>query len=348
MNTNTQTFQHFQEFSLESGETLPEIQIAYDTYGAMNEDKSNVVWICHALTANSEVHDWWYGLFGEGKVLDPTKYFIVCANMLGSCYGTTGPTSTNPQTGQSYYRDFPLITVRDMVNAHILLRKHLGIEQIYFGGGGSMGCQQLLEWAIIEPNLFESIFLVAGNHRHSPWGIAFNESQRLAIEADSTFGEPRLDAGAKGLKAARSIGILSYRHYDAFLQSQLDEEDKVDDFKASSYQAYQGEKLLKRFDAYSYWTLSKTMDTHNIARNRGEASEVLTGVKARTLVVSISSDWLFPPSEQQFLHQHIPNSSYFEIESFYGHDGFLVEFEKINTIIAGFLQQNKLLEMRNG
>lgn len=201
-----------------------------------------------------------------------------------------------------------------------------------------MGCQQLLEWAIIEPNLFESIFLVAGNHRHSPWGIAFNESQRLAIEADSTFGEPHLDAGAKGLKAARSIGILSYRHYDAFLQSQQDEDNKIDDFKASSYQIYQGDKLVKRFDAYSYWSLSKTMDSHNIARNRGPAEEVLQKVKARTLVVSISSDWLFPPSEQRFLHQHIPNSDYYEIESFYGHDGFLVEFEKINTIVIGFLK----------
>ncbi|MGB0931382.1 MAG: homoserine O-acetyltransferase family protein [Chitinophagales bacterium] len=334
-----QTYYSTKEFPLESGKTLPDLNIAYHTYGNLNEDKSNVVWICHALTANSEVEDWWYGLFGEGKVLDSTKYFIVCANMLGSCYGTTGPTSVNPQTEMPYYRDFPLITVRDMVNAHILLRKHLGIEKIYFGGGGSMGCQQLLEWAIIEPNLFESIFLVAGNHRHSPWGIAFNESQRLAIEADSTFGEPRLDAGAKGLKAARSIGILSYRHYEAFLQTQLDENNKVDNFKASSYQAYQGEKLLKRFDAYSYWSLSKTMDSHNIARNRGEASEVLKTVKARTLVVSISSDWLFPPSEQRFLDQHIPNSSYYEIESFYGHDGFLVEFEKINTIVLGFLME---------
>jgi len=332
-----QTFHYSNEFPLESGSSLPELQISYHTYGTMNADKSNVIWVCHALTANSDVADWWEGLFGEGKVLDARQYFIVCANMLGSCYGTTNPTSINPKTQQAYYHDFPLITIRDMVNAHILLRKDLGIDKVYLGSGGSMGCQQLLEWAIVEPNLFENIFLVAGNHRHSPWGIAFNESQRLAIEADSTFGEARPDAGAKGLKAARSIGILSYRHYEAFWKTQLDSDDKVDDYKASSYQKYQGDKLVERFDAYSYWVLSKAMDSHNIARNRDDAAKVLQGVKARTLVVSIDSDWLFPPQEQRFLHQHIPNSDYYEIESFYGHDGFLVEFEKINSLVLRFL-----------
>ncbi|MGB1241372.1 MAG: homoserine O-acetyltransferase family protein [Chitinophagales bacterium] len=332
-----QTFRYFNEFPLESGASFPELQISYHTYGTMNADKSNVIWICHALTANSDVADWWEGLFGEGKVLDPTKSFIVCANMLGSCYGTTSPISIKPKTQKAYYSDFPLITIRDIVNAHILLRKHLGIDKIQLGSGGSMGCQQLLEWAIMEPSLFENIFLIAGNHRHSPWGIAFNESQRLAIEADSTFGEARPGAGAKGLKAARSIGILSYRHYEAFWKTQLDNDEKMDNYKASSYQIYQGNKLVERFDAYSYWTLSKAMDSHNIARNRGNAVEVLQGIKARALVVSISSDWLFPPQEQRFLHQHIPNSDYYEIESFYGHDGFLVEYEKINSLVVRFL-----------
>ncbi len=334
-----QTYHYAHDFTLECGTVLPELHITYHTYGQMNQDSSNVVWICHALTANSDVEDWWSGLFGKGNVLDPDKYFIVCANMLGSCYGTTGPTSIDPRTQKPYFQNFSLVTVRDMVNAHILLRKHLGVEKVYFGGGGSMGCQQLLEWAIMEPQLFENIFLVAGNHRHSPWGIAFNESQRLAIEADSTFGEAYKNAGAKGLKAARSIGILSYRHYEAFWKTQMDSDDKIDHYKASSYQVHQGKKLVERFDAYSYWTLSKAMDSHNIARNRGEAADVLKGVTARTLILSISSDWLFPPSEQRFLHDHIPNNEYHVIDSFYGHDGFLIEFEKIGGITKGFLEK---------
>jgi homoserine O-acetyltransferase/O-succinyltransferase len=324
-------------FVLESGAVLPRLEIGYHTYGTLNEAKDNVVWVCHALTGNSDAAVWWDGLIGEGRMFDPRKYFIVCANMLGSCYGSSGATSINPTTGTPYFRSFPQVTVRDMVHAHILLRRHLGIKRVVVGLGGSMGGQQLLEWAITEPELFEAIIPMATNARHSPWGIAFNESQRLAIEADTTFFEDRLDAGAKGLQAARSIGILSYRNYDTFWKTQADEEEKTDNFRASSYQSYQGEKLVRRFNAQSYWQLTKAMDSHNVGRGRGGLQNALAQIRTRTLVIGISSDILFPPEEQRRLAEHIPNAEYVEIASPYGHDGFLIEFQQLTEILNGFL-----------
>ncbi|MDB5229129.1 MAG: homoserine O-acetyltransferase, partial [Bacteroidota bacterium] len=284
----SQVFTYKQPLTLESGVVLPETDIAYSTFGEMNADKSNVVWICHAFSANSNPVEWWPGMVGEGLFLDPAKYFIVCANMLGSCYGTTGPLSVNPETGKKYYNDFPVVTVRDMVQTLTILRKHLGIEKIYFSAGFSMGGQQLLEWVIEEPEIFENILLGATNIQHSPWGIAFNESQRLALQADCTFGEERDDAGAMGMKAARSIGLISYRNYNAYCKTQEDlDNTKLENYKAASYQQYQGEKLVKRFNAYSYNILSKAMDNHNISRNRGEAQEVLKVINCNTLVLGI-------------------------------------------------------------
>ncbi|MGB0840032.1 MAG: alpha/beta fold hydrolase, partial [Chitinophagales bacterium] len=167
-------------FSLENGTSLSNISIAYHTYGQLNRKKNNVIWVCHAFTGSADVADWWSGLLKQGGAFDPEHYFIVCANVLGSCYGTTGPTSINPETGQAYFGDFPLVTIRDIVHAHILLRKHLGIDQIHIVTGGSMGGQQAVEWAIMEKEVIRNAFLVACNDRHSPWGIAYNESQRMA------------------------------------------------------------------------------------------------------------------------------------------------------------------------
>lgn len=325
-------------FILENGAVLPHLDIAYHTYGTLNAAKDNVVWVCHALTGNSDAAVWWDGLIGAGRLFDPAEYFIVCANMVGSCYGSSGATSINPATGTPYFRAFPQVTTRDMARAHTLLRKELGIEKILIGLGGSMGGQQLLEWAILEPTLFETIIPMATNAKHSPWGIAFNESQRLALEADATFFEDRLDAGLAGLKAARSIGILSYRNYDTFGKTQAEPyNDKLDGFRASSYQAYQGDKLTKRFNAHSYWQLSKAMDSHNVGRGRGSVEEALGQIQARTLVVGISTDILFPPEEQRFLAEHIPGAEYVEISSPYGHDGFLIEFAVLTGVIREFL-----------
>ncbi len=335
----TKILTHNQPITLECGVTLPKVDIAYTTFGELNADKSNVVWICHAFSANSNPMEWWPGMVGDGLFLDPKKYFIVCVNMLGSCYGTTGPLSINPETNKKYYGTFPVVTVRDMVQTLILVRKHLQIEKIFFACGFSMGGQQLLEFVIQEPTVFENILLGATNIKHSPWGIAYNESQRLAIYADQTFGEERDDAGAKGLKAARSIGLLSYRNYKAYNRTQSDEDNsKLEHFKVCSYQQYQGEKLVNRFNAYSYNILSKAMDNHNITRGRGDAKSVLSSVKCNTLVLGITSDYLYPLEEQQLLASLIPHSLFVEIDSDFGHDGFLIENEQMSKILSAFLK----------
>ena len=332
-------FEHKSRFDLESGAYLPELAITYSTYGTLNADKSNAVWVCHALTANSDAADWWNGVVGAGHVIDPEKYFIVCANILGSCYGTTGPLSTNPETQQPYYSSFPLITVRDMVQAHILLRKHLGIEKIYLLMGGSMGGYQAMEWCVMEHEVIDNLFLLATSASESAWGIATHTAQRLSIEADATWNTPSADAGAKGLKAARAIGMLTYRNYGIMVQQQTDSDaEKTDNYKASSYINYQGDKLVQRFNAYSYWMLTKTMDSHHLGRGRGGNLEaVLQTITQRTLIIGISSDILCPLVEQQFLAAHLPNAALIEIDSSYGHDGFMVESAKISQHLAQWL-----------
>lgn len=353
-----QIYKYNQSLSLENGASLPSIEIAYHTYGELNKKKNNVIWICHALTASSDAADWWSGLAGEGKTFDTKRYFIVCANILGSCYGSSGPLSANPATGKKYYSDFPQVTIRDMVNAHILLRKHLGIEKIFIGAGGSMGAYQILEWAVMEPKIFERTILMNTSARESAWGIAIHTAQRLAIEADPTWRDHSDNAGAKGLKAARAIGMLTYRNYETFADQQTDEEHhKLDNYRSSSYIHHQGDKLVKRFNVYSYWLLSKSMDSHNIGRERvvtpalkgakissilsGQAqiAQVLKRIKTKTLVVGISTDILCPITEQKFLAKHLSNASLKIMDSSYGHDGFLIEWEKLTKTINSWLKK---------
>jgi len=251
-------FTYDRPFDLEGGSTLPGITVAYHTYGQLNADRSNVVWVCHALTANSDVARWWPGVVGEGAAIDPAEHFIVCANILGSCYGSTGPLSTDPHSGKPYYSQFPAITIRDMVKAHILLRRHLGIDKIRLLMGGSMGGYQVLEWSVLEKEVIDRLFLIATSPTESAWGIAVHTAQRLAIEADGSWRDELPEAGSRGLKAARAIGILTYRNYGIMVQKQTDPDtEKLDDFKASSYINYQGDKLAERFNAYCYWLLTK-------------------------------------------------------------------------------------------
>lgn len=330
-------FKHPYPFALESGQILPEIEITYHTYGKLNAEKNNVIWVCHALTANSDVLDWWKGLFGDQNLFNPQEHFIICANVLGSCYGTTGPLSLNPTTGNPYCQAFPAITIRDMVQAHDLLRRHLEIEQIHTLIGGSLGGQQALEFAIMKPQHIRNLIVVATNAFHSPWGIGFNEAQRLAIFADETYGQNIPTGGRNGLKAARAIALLSYRNYDTYSKTQFESDlSKTDNFRASSYQNYQGEKLVNRFDAYAYVSLSRSMDSHNVGRHRVSVEAGLAQVKAKTLVVGISSDVLFPVSEQMYIASHIKNASYQEIDSFYGHDGFLIETGQLTQLLEAF------------
>ncbi|MGG9971914.1 homoserine O-acetyltransferase MetX [Ferruginibacter sp. SUN002] len=334
-------FHHQHQFELENGQSLPEITVAYTTYGTLNAEKSNVVWVCHALTANSDAADWWDGLVGEGHIIDPKKYFIICANILGSCYGSSGPLSTNPTNNKPYYNSFPEVTIRDMVKAHILLRKHLGIDKIFLIMGGSMGGYQALEWCIMEKEVIDNLFLLVTSATESAWGIATHTAQRLAIEADCTWKTDSPEAGAKGLKAARALGMLTYRNYGIMVEKQTDEDfEKLDNYKASSYINHQGDKLIKRFNATSYWLLTKSMDSHHIGRGRGGKLEpILQRIHQRTLLIGITSDILCPLIEQQFLAKHIPNASLIEIDSSYGHDGFMVESKLISTHLDKWLSK---------
>lgn len=339
--SSTHIYHYPKQFKLENGKKLRGIEVAYQTFGKLNASKDNVIWACHALTANSDVLDWWNGLFGNEYLFNPEEHFIICANVLGSHYGTTNPLSKNPVTGNPYYLSFPEFTIRDMVQAHQLLAAHLGVEKIKVLIGGSLGGQQALEWTIAEPNKVENLILLATNAVHSPWGIAFNESQRLAISTDRSFYAQKPDGGIKGLKTARSIALLSYRTYEAYGSTQLESvNDKREDFRASSYQNYQGEKLCKRFNAYSYWYLTKAMDSHNVGRGRKSVAEALKTIQANTLVIGIENDFLFPVSEQQYLGNHIPGADFQQIKSAYGHDGFLIETEILTNIISNFLKEN--------
>jgi len=340
---------YYQEkFTCENGDSFSELEITYHTWGKLNKNRDNVIWVCHALTANSDVAEWWPGTVGDGLMLDTSDYFIVCANILGSCYGTTGPLSLNISTGSPWFDSFPEITCRDQVRVHELLRKHLNINYIHTIIGASIGGHQALEYSIMYPELIKNLVFIASNAKQSPWAIAFNESQRLALEADPSFYSKRFGGGEKGLKAARSIALLSYRNNLTYNATQTeDTEEKLDNYKSSSYQDYQGSKLVKRFNPWSYYRLTQISDSFNIARKRGGVKEALSGVLARTLVIGITSDILFPPEDQKLVADGITDARLELIESFYGHDGFLTETSTISPLIREFIKEKELINIEN-
>ncbi len=340
----TTIFKSDSPFTLESGITLPGYHLAFTTHGKLNAEKTNVIWIFHALTANSNPLEWWPGLVGDGRFFDPEKYFIICVNKPGSPYGSISPLSTNPQTNQPWYHDFPVFTIRDMIKTYQQLKNYLGIRKIFVALGGSTGGMQLLEWAIEEPGLFEHIVPIATNATLSPWAIAFNASQRMAIEADTTWLEKKPEAGNKGLAAARSIALLSYRHYNGYGITQTRDKAFVAltndvQYAADNYQRYQGLKLVNRFNALCYYRLSQSMDSHDVSRNRGTVKKALHQITAKTLVIGIKSDVLYPFEEQEFLQQHIPGAELLAIASDFGHDGFLLEYEKIEPALKKFIEE---------
>lgn len=331
-------FHYPKEFALEAGEKLLGFQLKYTTLGQLNKERNNVVWICHALTGSSDFTDWWKQLFTEGP-FDPQKYFVVCANALGGCYGSTGPLSLNPKTDQPYHHQFPSITNRDIVRAFDELRRNLGITKIHTLLGGSLGGQQVLEWAIQQPDLFDHIIPIASNAYHSPWAIAINEAQRMAIAADATWKENDPRAGNEGMKAARAMGMISFRTYQTYQQTQSENNaDVLDNFRASSYQRYQGLKLSNRFNAFTYWVLTKAMDSHHVGRGRTSTEAALKMIKAKTLVIGIDSDLLFPIHEQKYLSQNINGAQLATLSSLHGHDGFLVEFDQFKSVVRNFLK----------
>jgi len=323
-------------FLLESGKQLPQIEIAFHTYGKLNATKDNVVWICHALTANADVADWWSGMVGQNKCFDPEKHFIVCANILGSCYGTTGPLSKD-ENSEVYYDHFPNITIRDMVKAHIALRRHLGIEKIEMLTGGSIGSFQAIEWAITEPEVVRHLVMIAGGAKGTSWTTGLNEAQRMAIRADKSFFDRTPEGGKEGMKAARAMALLSYRNATAYNKTQPREpEDDYRKLKAITYQQYQGEKLARRFDARSYYLLTQAFDSHHVGRGRGGLEKALNAIKARTLVVGIDTDILFPEEDQEIMAKFIPSAQLQWLHSDFGHDGFLLEFEELTKVIRRF------------
>ena len=331
------TLKYNHPFKTETGAILPSLEIAYNTWGKLNSEADNVIWVCHALTANSDVESWWPGMVGKDLLFDPERYFIVCANVLGSCYGTTGPASENPVTGSPWLKDFPLITIRDLVNVHEILRKYLNIKHIHTVIGASIGGFQSLEYCIMYPDIVKRLVFLASSSKQSPWAIAFSESQRLAIEADQSFTSNISEGGKKGLKAARAIALLSYRNPAAYNRTQAEQDDeKLSSFKASSYQAYQGDKLVNRFNPYSYYCLVCLSDTHNTGRGRGGSVKALGSIKAKTLCIGITSDILFPVEEQKYVAANVPDAKYVEIDSFYGHDGFLIETELVTNTVRKF------------
>jgi homoserine O-acetyltransferase len=329
-------FQYKEPFTLESGVTLPGFHLAYHTWGTLNENCDNVVWVFHALTANSNPHEWWPGIVGHDRLFSPDDFFIICVNMPGSCYGSISPLDVDIHTGKPFYHSFPPFTTRDMIRSYQYLREALNIRKIKYGIGGSMGGQQLLQWAIEEPTVFETIIPIATNACHSQWGIAYNESQRWAIEADATWITKSDKAGLNGMKIARSIALLSYRNYSSYSTSLQESVGK----NAITYQRYQGEKLARRFNAFSYHTLTKSMDSHNVKRAGLTISQSLQLIQANCHLIGISSDILFPVSEQKILAETIAGSTLDIIDSLFGHDGFLIESEAITDSILKW-QSNK-------
>lgn len=330
MSSILQYYRHKRPFALESGLILDEFTIGYHTFGHLDAEGNNVVWVCHALTASSNAAEWWSGLIGPGRVIDTDKYFVVCANILGSCYGTEAAIFEGETPA--------LITIRDMVRAHILLREHLGLASIRLLMGGSMGGYQVLEWALMEPDVIRELFLIGTGASESAWGIAIHTAQRLALEADPTWNLP--SGGTAGLMAARAIGMLTYRTYQQYVNAQTGPPGALQGFRAESYIRYQGEKLVRRFHARNYWVLTRSMDSHNIGRGRDmDLETALKSIRQRSLVMGIDSDLLCPFVEQKFLAQHLPQARLIGIDSVYGHDGFLTESAKISEYLAEWLRE---------
>ena len=338
----TQVYRLPEPFSLESGEVLMGVEVAYRCWGKLNEQGDNAVHICHALTGSADADEWWGPLFGEGRTFDGDRDFIVCSNVLGSCYGTTGPISINPATGKPYGRSFPAITVRDMVRLQWRLLQGLGVRKLKFVIGGSLGGMQVLEWGKLYPDYVDRIVSIAAAGRHSPWCIAMSEAQRQAIFADPNWCNGNYEEDTPpttGLAAARMMAMISYRATVSFEQRFGREIQDDGEFAIASYLRYQGQKLVQRFDANTYVALTEAMDRHDVSGGEGDYREALGAIAQPTLVVSIDSDLLYPPRDQQELAQWMPNAELEWLSSPHGHDAFLINMLALNELVMAFLAQ---------
>jgi homoserine O-acetyltransferase len=325
-------------FALESRARLPAVRVAYRTWGRLDEHGGNAVLVCHALTGSADVDRWWGALLGPGRALDPERDFVVCSNVLGGCYGTTGPTSLRPD-GRPWGPAFPDVSIRDIVRVQAALLDELGVRRLRLVIGGSLGGMQVLEWALLFPHRVAAIAPIAISARHSAWTIALSETQRQAIAADPRWRGGHYapeDPPAAGLAAARMLAMCSYRSR-ASLEARFGRDRAPDGrYAVESWLHHHGRALVHRFDPNTYVTLTRAMDTHDVGRDRGGWREALATVDTPALVVSIDSDVLYPPLEQEELAAALPDARLVSLRSPHGHDAFLIEGDATNGLVAAF------------
>ena len=373
MITVPQDFRLPEPLALDCGRSLKEVNIRYETAGTLNADGSNAILINHALTGDAHVcgkHSpddpkpgWWDTMIGPGKGIDTNKYFVICSNVLGGCYGTTGPLSIDPATGKPYNRNFPVITVADMVRAQKALIDHLGIKKLLAVVGGSMGGMQVLEWAVQYPDMMKCVVPIATTSRMSAQGIAFDWIGRDAIHSDPQWYDGNYKEAsanpARGLAVARMIAHITYlsdesmtRKFGRNLQNKESYSfNFTHDFAVESYLEYQGKKFVERFDANSYCYITRATDYFDLTSHaNGDLVKALEKVTADFLVVSFSSDWLFPPADSHELVRALLRNrkkvTYSNVQSGYGHDAFLLEVDVLSRMIRDFLA-NQMQEVNN-
>ena len=351
----------FESLSLDSGATLAPVDVAYQTYGVLNSPKTNAILILHAFSGDAHAAGispetgkpgWWDNMIGPGKAFDTNKYFVICSNVLGGCRGTTGPSSLNPATGRPYAMSFPVITISDMVRLQNMLIDHLGIERLLSVSGGSMGGMQALEWAVAYPERVASAIPIAATARHSAQQIAFNEVGRQAIMADPDWAGGDyygLKPPARGLAVARMVGHITYMSDDSMREKfgrRLRGRDKFGfdfsaEFEVESYLRYRGSQFVDRFDANSYLYITKAMDYFDLTNGHGSLAEALACATARFLLISFTSDWLYPSYQSleilNALRSRNRDVAYCELSSNYGHDAFLVDIGEQTELVRGFL-----------
>jgi homoserine O-acetyltransferase len=343
---DTRVFRLGRAFPLESGAVLDDLVLAYRTWGRLNAAGDNAVVVCHALTGSADADRWWAPLFGAGRALDPERDFIVCSNVLGGCYGSLGP-ATRDAAGRRLGIRFPAVTIRDQVRAQIALADALGIRGIRLVIGGSMGGLQALEWPLLDARVAAVATIAASGH-HSAWCIGWSEAQRHAIAADPRFrgGDYADDAPPDaGLAAARAIAMLTYRTARS-LEARFgrhpggavfgERAARPEAPAVANWLAHHGASLVARFDALSYWRLLEAMDSHDLARGRGSYREVLRRITQPVLVVSIPTDALYVPAEQAELAERLPDAERVELDSEHGHDGFLIDADRLEPIVRAF------------
>lgn len=362
----TQYFHIDDVLKLESGRELKDVQIAYETYGELNENKDNAILLLHALTGDAHAafyHEgddkpgWWDIMVGPGKAFDTNKYFVICSNMLGGCKGTTGPSSINPDTGKPYGLDFPVITIEDVVKVQKKLIDYLGVEKLTVAGG-SMGGMQAMEWSIQYPKMITHTLIIASTARLSAQGIAFNAVGRNAITSDPAWNNGNYygsDKGPqKGLSIARMVGHITYLCEEAMHNKfgrRFQDKDAPDfhfdvDFQVESYLAYQGQSFVDRFDANSYLYITKAVDYFDVAQKYGSLEDAFAKSNSKFLIISFSSDWLFPTQQSKEITNALvkigKDVSFCEIDSPCGHDAFLLEHETQAKIIKSFLSPKEV------